>query len=57
VENVLKIAVDPLFPPPSIVFFYSAYLKWNRSKWHYAPENPYENNKFDLIFDELFEGQ
>jgi tubulin polyglutamylase TTLL1 len=43
IENVLKIAVDPIFPPPC----------WPKSKRHMVPDNVYESNRFELIFDEL----
>lgn len=42
VENVFRVAVDPIFPPPS----------FPKSKKHLVPENIYESNKFELIFDE-----
>lgn len=46
IDNVLKIAIDPIFPPPS----------FPKSKKHYIPESIYENNKFDLIFDSEMDG-
>lgn len=42
-ENVFKIAVDPIFPPPN----------FPKSRKHLVPENIYESNKFELIFDEI----
>jgi hypothetical protein len=46
IDNVFRIALDPIFPPPS----------WPKSKRHQIPDNPYENNKFELIFDEVIDG-
>ena len=43
----LRIAVDPLFPPP---------IPWPQSKKHQLPDNILQNNKFELIFDEFEEG-
>ena len=43
-ENVLRIAVDPIFPPPNS-------SKIN-TKHKVIPEAIMENNKFELIFDE-----
>lgn len=45
-ENLLRIAIDPIFPP-------NQFLK---SKKHLIPTNIYENNKFELIFDEKIDG-
>lgn len=45
IENVFKVAVDPLFPPPN----------FPKSKKHLVPDNIYESNKFELIFDEQFD--
>ncbi|EAS00525.2 tubulin-tyrosine ligase family protein (macronuclear) [Tetrahymena thermophila SB210] len=47
VENVFKVAVDPIFPPPN----------FPKSKKHLIPENIFESNKFELIFDELQDAQ
>lgn len=47
VENVFRVAVDPLFPPPS----------FPKSKKHLVPENIYESNKFEIIFDEIIANQ
>ncbi len=47
VENVMRVAIDPIFPPPN----------YPKSKKHMIPENIYENNKFELCFDELVEGE
>ena len=43
----LRIAVDPIFPPP---------IPWQTSKKFLCPENPQEYNRFELIFDERKEG-
>lgn len=40
VENALKIAVDPLFPPPKDI-----------PKTKNLPSDVFENNKFTLIFN------
>ncbi|CAD8209305.1 unnamed protein product [Paramecium pentaurelia] len=48
VENLFRIAVDPIFPPP---FF----EEWPQNKKLFIPDNVIENNKFELIFDELIE--
>ena len=42
----IRIALDPIFPPPINI------LK-NLSKSDIIPENIYENNKFEIIFDEI----
>ena len=42
-----RIAVDPVFPPP---------IPWATSKKFLLPDNPLENNKFEMIFDERQEG-
>lgn len=47
VENVFKIAIDPIFPPPN----------YPKNKKHMIPENVFENNRFELIFDELVDGE
>lgn len=44
IENIIRIAVDPVFPPPNS-------SKIN-TKHKTIPENVLENNKFELIFDE-----
>lgn len=43
-ENCIRIAVDPIFPPPNS-------SKIN-TKHKTIPEFVFENNKFELIFDE-----
>jgi len=47
VENALRLTVDPLFPPPNDL----------SSKKHTLPENPMENNRFELVFDEAEGGE
>lgn len=46
IENTFRIAVDPVFPPPT----------FPKAKRHMIPDNVYETNKFELIFDELVDG-
>eukprot|EP01017_Pseudomicrothorax_dubius_P009264 TRINITY_DN13114_c0_g2_i1.p1 TRINITY_DN13114_c0_g2~~TRINITY_DN13114_c0_g2_i1.p1 ORF type:complete len:1000 (+),score=219.17 TRINITY_DN13114_c0_g2_i1:100-3099(+) len=41
-EDAFRIAIDPIFPPPL----------WSQSKKHLLPDNVFDNNKFELIFDE-----
>jgi hypothetical protein len=44
IENSLKIAVDPIFPPPDLHF--------NKNKRQpYIPDNILLNNLYELIFD------
>ena len=38
-----RLVVDPLYPPP---------FEWPSSRKNLLPENCYEYNKFELIFDE-----
>lgn len=45
-----RIAIDPIFPPPHI-------SKWIGGKQHNIPNNLLEENKFELIFDELVDGK
>jgi hypothetical protein len=45
---VFRICVDPLFPPPRSVL---AGVK-KMPKTRVIPDNLWENNKFELIFDE-----
>jgi len=42
-----RLTIDPLFPPPNDF----------SSKKHTLPENPMENNRFELVFDEAEEGE
>ena len=43
VKNALRIALDPIFPPP---------INWPAYRRHLAPNKLFEQNKFELIFDE-----
>jgi tubulin monoglycylase TTLL3/8 len=45
VENVFKVCLDPLFPPPNQF----------KSKKFNIPEEVYKNNKFEIIFDLKYE--
>lgn len=45
-ENAFRIAVDPVFPPPS----------FTNPKKLPANENYLETNKFEIIFDEIEDG-
>ena len=47
IENAFRIAVDPLFPPPSS---FSSNYKYN------IAENAVTYDKFELIFDEDMDG-
>ena len=44
-----RIAIDPIFPPPDI-------SQWNGGKKETIPEKFLENNRYELIFDELSDG-
>lgn len=46
IENVVRVAIDPLFPPP-----YSESLR-NR----YCPGSTFETNQFVLVYDSLYDG-
>ena len=49
VENALRITVDPIFmPDPSILSSNKKYLLF---------DNAFEFNKFELVFDELVDGE
>lgn len=48
IDNVFKICIDPLFPPPEC---------WQTGKKLYFGDNPLAENKFELIFDEFDDGQ
>lgn len=41
IENALRLAIDPLFPPP----------EWPFSRWHNLPDVN-DQNKFELVFNE-----
>jgi hypothetical protein len=43
----LRIAVDPIFPPP---------LEWSKSKKYMIPDETIENCKYELIFDSGIHG-
>lgn len=45
--NENRLTIDPMFPPPHTD---------NPSKKQALPDNPLENNKFELVFDETEEG-
>lgn len=44
IENAVKVAIDPLFPPPP----------WPNSKKHNLPDAT--DNKFELVFNESVDG-
>ena len=46
-----RIAIDPIFPPPSIEELTTL------TKKLMLPDSPVETNKFELIFDEVEEGK
>ena len=48
---LLRVAIDPIFPPPSVEELITL------TKKLMLPDNPIENNKFELIFDEVEEGK
>ncbi len=49
IENAIRIAVDPIFPPsPSYCI--------SIGKKSFIPDKIIENNKFELIFDEVGNG-
>lgn len=47
-ENVLRLCIDPLFPPPA---HYPNSLK------HMCPDSPLERLQYELIFDEARDGK
>ena len=47
INVILRIGLDPLFPPP---------FNWSQSKKHLVPDNVSDNNKFELVFDEAVDG-
>ena len=49
VENAFRIALDPLFPAPN-------FANWPNNLKHLAPDNILENNRFEIIFDEIENG-
>lgn len=48
VENALRLALDPIFPPTA------HYLNSNK---YLAPDSPMERLQFELIFDESRDGK
>ena len=48
---LLRVAIDPIFPPPSVEELITM------TKKLMLPDNPIDNNKFELIFDEVEEGK
>ena len=55
IENVFRIAVDPMFPPPKKVIKLLILKQFSKSKFKYFSENYFESNKFELIFDSVEE--
>ena len=49
-SNNHRIAIDPIFPPPEL-------NKWTGGKKENIPDNIFENNRFELIFDEILDGK
>ena len=49
IASIFRIVIDPVYPPPPIEELI------NMSRKLVLPENPLENNKFELIFDEVEE--
>jgi tubulin monoglycylase TTLL3/8 len=47
---IFRIAIDPVFPPPDIG-------RWNGGQRLRVPDNILEQNRFELIFDELLDGK
>ena len=47
-ENSLRLAVDPVFPPPELII--------SNIKKIYIPSNVAESNGYELVFDEASEG-
>ena len=50
VDNALRVALDPVFPPPTKV-------NWTNTKKHLIPDSAFVNNKFEMVFDECTEGK
>lgn len=48
-ENAFRIAIDPILTPPGIE-------DWPGNKRQYCPDGLVESNKFELIYDEFYEG-
>lgn len=49
IENTFRIAIDSILPPPALE-------KWPSNKKVMIPDYLMEHNKFELIFDEFYEG-
>lgn len=47
VENLFRIVIDPLFQPK--------FIEPSRTLSCYIPENIIDNNRFELIFDSMFD--
>mmetsp|Transcript_8503 Transcript_8503/g.7542 ORF Transcript_8503/g.7542 Transcript_8503/m.7542 type:complete len:82 (-) Transcript_8503:108-353(-) len=47
VEQAFRLTIDPLFPPPQ---------NWPNPKKGMMVDNLFENNKWELIFDEIEDG-
>lgn len=47
VDNMFKICVDPLFPPPQ---------SWQSGRKFFFGENPIAQNRFEIVFDEVCDG-
>jgi len=47
IENVFRLTLDPLFPPPEY---------WAANKKPFFTEDPLSENKFTLTFDETING-
>lgn len=45
-ENLFRIAIDPIYQPSEEI---------SKSKSYYVYENSLDKNKFELIFDSLFD--
>ncbi|KRX00299.1 hypothetical protein PPERSA_10798 [Pseudocohnilembus persalinus] len=50
IENTFRIAIDPILTPPVLE-------DWPVNKKFQSPDNLLENNKFELIFNEFYEGK
>jgi hypothetical protein len=47
-EQTLRLALDPIFPPPA---------HYPNSQKYLCPDNPIERLQYELIFDEARDGQ
>lgn len=48
-DNSFKIALDTIYPPPPLE-------EWAPNKKILSPDNVLENNKYELIYDEFYDG-